>query len=39
MPILDKMMPNGLVVLSDVDVITYRYGGAQAEPAKEGRDA
>ncbi len=28
MPILDKMMPNGLVVISDVDVITYRDGGS-----------
>ena len=28
MPILDKMMPNGLVVISDVDVITYRYGSS-----------
>jgi PII-like signaling protein len=25
MPILDRMMPNGLVVLSDVEVITYRH--------------
>jgi PII-like signaling protein len=40
MPILDKMMPNGLAVLSDVDVITYRSGGGvQAEPAKEDRNA
>lgn len=28
LPILDKMMPNGLVVLSDVDIITYRHGSA-----------
>lgn len=28
MPLLDKMMPNGLVVISDVDVITYRYGSS-----------
>ncbi len=28
LPILDKMMPNGLVVLSDVDIITYRQGSA-----------
>ncbi len=28
LPLLDKMMPNGLVVLSDVDVITYRQGSA-----------
>lgn len=40
MPILDKMMLNGLAVLSDVDVITYRYGGSpQVEAAKEGRNA
>jgi PII-like signaling protein len=26
LPLLDKMMPNGLVVLSDVDIITYRQG-------------
>jgi PII-like signaling protein len=36
MPVLDKMMPNGLVVLSDVDIITYRYGsGLQSVSAKE----
>ncbi|MEO6803626.1 MAG: DUF190 domain-containing protein [Granulicella sp.] len=35
MPILDKMMPHGLVVLSDVDIITYQYGSAsQSETAK-----
>lgn len=28
LPILDKMMPNGLVVLSDVDIITYCQGSA-----------
>jgi len=26
MPVLDKMMADGLVVLSDVDITTYRYG-------------
>lgn len=26
MPVLDKMMKDGLVVLSDVDIVTYRYG-------------
>lgn len=36
MPLLDKMMPNGLAVLSDVDVVTYRYGD---EPRKEDRNA
>jgi PII-like signaling protein len=36
MPVLDKMMPNGLVVLSDVDIITYRYSdGLQSASAKE----
>jgi PII-like signaling protein len=30
MPVLDKMMKDGLVVLSDVDIVTYRYG---ADPA------
>jgi PII-like signaling protein len=40
MPILDKMVTNGLAVLSDVDVITYRYGGSkQAMPDKEGHNA
>lgn len=38
MPILDKMMPNGLAVLSDVDVITYRYGGS-TQVAEEARNA
>lgn len=27
MPILEKMVRNGMAVLSDVDIITYRYGG------------
>lgn len=36
MAILDKMMPTGLAVLSDVDIITYRYGGsAPKKPAGE----
>ena len=40
MPILDKMMPNGLVVLSDVDIITYRYGSAsQSLSSKENPNA
>lgn len=26
MPVLEKMMSDGLVVLSDVDIVTYRYG-------------
>jgi PII-like signaling protein len=26
MPVLEKMMADGLVVLSDVDIVTYRYG-------------
>jgi PII-like signaling protein len=26
MPVLDKMMKDGLVVLSDVDIVSYRYG-------------
>jgi PII-like signaling protein len=40
MPILDKMMPNGIVVLSDVDIITYRYGSAsQTVSAKENPNA
>ena len=40
MPILDRMMPNGLAVLSDVDVMAYRYGGAaKQEFPKEEPDA
>jgi PII-like signaling protein len=40
LPILDKMMPNGLVVLSDVDIITYRYGeAARNGSVKEERNA
>jgi PII-like signaling protein len=40
MPILDKMMPNGLVVLSDVDIITYRYGSpSQSASATENSNA
>ena len=40
MPILDKMVTNGLAVLSDVDVITYRYGEQkQAMPAEEDHNA
>jgi len=35
MPVLDKMMKDGLVVLSDVDIVTYRYG-ADPERAVEG---
>ncbi|HEY5214895.1 MAG TPA: DUF190 domain-containing protein [Acidobacteriaceae bacterium] len=35
LPILDKMMPNGLVVLSDVDVITYRQGSASLSESTE----
>ena len=26
MPVLEKMMADGLVVISDVDIVTYRYG-------------
>jgi PII-like signaling protein len=37
MPILDKMMPNGLVVLSDVDIISYRYGSLS--PASTAEEA
>ena len=36
-PILDSMVQQGLVVLSDVDVITYRHDPAPAESAKEPR--
>jgi PII-like signaling protein len=40
MPILDRMMPNGLVVLSDVDVITYRHTSvAQDSTRKESSNA
>jgi PII-like signaling protein len=40
MPILDKMMPNGLVVISDVDVITYRYGSSlRSASSMENPDA
>lgn len=40
MPLLDRMMPNGLVVLSDVDVITYRHSGAVQMPSEaEGENA
>ena len=35
LPILDKMMPNGLVVLSDVDIITYRRGSATPSGSAE----
>ncbi len=35
LPILDKMMPNGLVVLSDVDIITYRHGSASPSLSAE----
>jgi hypothetical protein len=34
------MMPNGIVVLSDVDIITYRYGSSsQTVSAKENPNA
>jgi PII-like signaling protein len=36
-PTLDSMVQQGLVVLSDVDVITYRHNPAPAESAKEPR--
>jgi PII-like signaling protein len=36
-PILDSMVQQGLVVLSDVDVITYRHNPAPAESAKGPR--
>ena len=40
LPILDKMMPNGLVVLSDVDIITYRQGSNPVQaPAEEAPHA
>jgi PII-like signaling protein len=40
MPVLDGMMPNGLVVLSDVDVITYRHSSAaQDAPRMESPSA
>ena len=39
MPILDKMMPNGLAVLSNVDVVTYRYGGKADGLSKGVADA
>jgi PII-like signaling protein len=40
MPILDRMMPNGLVVLSDVDVIAYRHSSAsQDATSKESSSA
>jgi PII-like signaling protein len=40
MPVLDKMMPNGLVVLSDVDIITYRHGSpSHPVPAAEAPHA
>lgn len=35
LPILDKMMPNGLVVFSDVDIITYRHGSASPVASAE----
>lgn len=38
MPVLEKMMPHGLAVLSDVDIITYRTGGNN-QAAAEGRNA
>lgn len=34
MPVLEKMIANGLAVISDVDVITYRYGAASEAVAR-----
>jgi hypothetical protein len=36
MPILEKMVKEGMAVLSDVDIITYRYGSmVQVEAAEQ----
>lgn len=35
MPTLDKMMSEGLVVLSDVDIVTYKQGSHLRVPAQE----
>jgi PII-like signaling protein len=37
MPILDEMVQQGLVVLSDVDVIKYTHDYAKAERRQETR--
>ncbi len=37
MPILDDMVQQGLVVLSDVDVIKYTHDYAKAERRQETR--
>lgn len=35
MPLLEKMVANGMAVLSDVDVVQYRYGPGQQENVEE----
>lgn len=35
MPILEKMISNGMAVLSDVDIIQYRYGSVPLEQHEE----
>jgi PII-like signaling protein len=37
LPVLDEMVQQGLVVLSDVDIIKYTHNFATAEPRKEVR--
>ena len=39
LPLIDKMVPEGLVVFSNVDIIKYafRAGGGQAQPAEEAK--
>lgn len=34
LPVLDRMLTDGLVVLSDVDIMTYRYGSDVREDAR-----
>ena len=37
MPILERMISNGMAVLSDVDIIQYRHGSAPVDQHKEDR--
>lgn len=37
MPVLDKMMKDGLVVLSDVDIVTYRYNSSVSQDQEVSR--
>ena len=37
LPLLDEMVQQGLVVLSNVDIVKYTHGGRTKEPQKEAR--